>query len=205
VSFHTSPRLLLWVPTGVFAFLTAVIAVAPAMESERMFPPSSDPGSTADAVQRGRAVYKSQMCFNCHTMQVRRDTRIPPAADGSWYPLAQDARFGPASRAEDVAADEPPFLGTTRNGPDLANAGERIPDEAWHLLHLWDPRGVVPGSIMPAYPWLFRDASEAEAEDRRVNLPERMHRDGLTEIWATREAQDLVAFLLSLRPSAPVR
>jgi cytochrome c oxidase cbb3-type subunit 2 len=205
VSFHTSPRLLLWVPTGVFALLTAVIAVAPAIESQRLFPPESDPGSRDEAVQRGRAVYKSQMCTYCHTQQVRRDTRIPPAPDGTWYPLAQDARYGPASRAEDVADDEPPFLGTARLGPDLANAGARIPDEAWHLLHLWDPRGMVPGSVMPAYPWLFRDASEATPEDRRVSVPSRMQRDGVSEVFATRDAQDLVAYLLSLRPARPSR
>jgi cytochrome c oxidase cbb3-type subunit 2 len=175
------------------------------MESQRAFPPESDPGSRDEAVERGRAVWKSQMCTYCHTQQVRRDTRIPPAPDGSWYPLAQDARFGPASRAEDVAADEPPFLGTARLGPDLANAGDRLPDEAWHLLHLWNPRGVVPDSVMPAYPWLFRRAGEAQPEDKRVNLPSRMHRGGVTEVFATREAQDLVAYLLSLRPGQAAR
>jgi cytochrome c oxidase cbb3-type subunit 2 len=81
------------------------------------------------------------------------------------------------------------------------NVGDRIPDEAWHLLHLYDPRGVVPDSPMPAYPWLFRGKDDADpARDKPLTLPGRMRRPGL-EVYASPQAQDLVAYLLSLRAS----
>ena len=50
--------------------------------------------------------------------------------------------------------DHPFQWGSKRNGPDLARVGGKYSDD-WHRDHLQDPRSVVPGSIMPAYPWLF--------------------------------------------------
>jgi cytochrome c oxidase cbb3-type subunit 2 len=198
VSFHTNPRLLLWTPVAVFGALTAIIAVAPAMEADRRYPRSSDPGSRSEAVARGRDVYRAEGCQYCHTNQVRRDTRIPER-EGVIHALAQDARYGPPSRAEDYADDDPPLLGTARIGPDLANVGARIPDEAWHLLHLHDPRSVVPESLMPSYRWLFRGKDDHDAADKRLTVPARPGQPS-REVWATPKAQDLVAFLLSLRP-----
>lgn len=39
----------------------------------------------------------------------------------------------------------------TAVGPPLDGAGTRHPDVDWHLRHLKDPPGVVPGSTMPPY------------------------------------------------------
>jgi cytochrome c oxidase cbb3-type subunit 2 len=36
--------------------------------------------------------------------------------------------------------------------------------DAWHRVHMTDPRAVVPSSIMPAYPWL----AERPADDGTV-------------------------------------
>ena len=44
--------------------------------------------------------------------------------------------------------------GTRRIGPDLARESRRRPRD-WQLAHLWNPRHVVPDSVMPGYPWLF--------------------------------------------------
>jgi mono/diheme cytochrome c family protein len=44
--------------------------------------------------------------------------------------------------------------GTRRIGPDLAREAGRKPRD-WQLAHLWNPRFVVPDSVMPGYPWLF--------------------------------------------------
>ncbi len=33
--------------------------------------------------------------------------------------------------------------------------------DAWHRVHLLDPRAVIPTSIMPAYPWLATRAANA--------------------------------------------
>ena len=49
----------------------------------------------------------------------------------------------------------PAVLGSERTGPDLSNVGARQASEVWQYLHLYNPRSVVEGSIMPAFPWLF--------------------------------------------------
>jgi cytochrome c oxidase cbb3-type subunit 2 len=50
------------------------------------------------------------------------------------------------------------------NGPDLARVGGKYSDD-WHRDHLRDPRAVVPGSIMPRYPWLERTALDGSHLD----------------------------------------
>jgi cytochrome c oxidase cbb3-type subunit 2 len=57
--------------------------------------------------------------------------------------------------------------GSKRTGPDLARLGERYSDD-WHVLHLSNPRHVVPESVMPAYPFL------TETQLRTGDLPGRL-------------------------------
>jgi cytochrome c oxidase cbb3-type subunit 2 len=70
-------------------------------------------------------------------------------------------RWGPVSRAGESAFDVPHFFGTRRIGPDLAREG-LLRNDDWHIAHLWDPRTVVKGSVMPAFPWLFHEQEHAE-------------------------------------------
>jgi cytochrome c oxidase cbb3-type subunit 2 len=78
-------------------------------------------------------------------------------------------RYGHYSLAAESMYDHPFQWGSKRNGPDLARVGAKYSDD-WHRDHLQDPRSVVPGSIMPAYPWLFTtDLDYAHiAEDMKV-------------------------------------
>lgn len=50
--------------------------------------------------------------------------------------------------------DRPFQWGSKRTGPDLAREGGKYPN-LWHYRHMLDPRSTTPGSIMPAYPWLY--------------------------------------------------
>ena len=70
--------------------------------------------------------------------------------------VTEEMRYGPYSRAEESQYDRPFQWGSKRIGPDLARVGGKYPD-LWHFRHMMDPRDVTPGSIMPPYPWLFRD------------------------------------------------
>ncbi len=88
----------------------------------------------------GRDIYIRESCSTCHSQQVR------PL-------LAEVRRYGPFSKAGEFAYDRPFLWGSKRTGPDLHRIGGKYSD-AWHRLHLLDPRAVVPDSIMPAYPWL---------------------------------------------------
>ena len=96
----------------------------------------------------GRDIYIRESCSTCHTQQVR------PL-------LAEVKRYGPYSRADEFMYDRPFLWGSKRTGPDLHRVGGHYSD-AWHRLHLLDPRAVVPASIMPAYPWFARNAADRD-------------------------------------------
>jgi cytochrome c oxidase cbb3-type subunit 2 len=64
-------------------------------------------------------------------------------------------RYGHYSLAAESMYDRPFQWGSKRTGPDLARVGGKYSDE-WHRDHLNSPKSVVPGTVMPAYPWLAR-------------------------------------------------
>ena len=96
----------------------------------------------------GRDVYVREGCYNCHSQMVRPFR-------------AEVERYGRYSVAGEFVYDRPFQWGSKRTGPDLHRVGGRYSDE-WHRLHLLSPRDLVPESNMPAYPWLARDAANAE-------------------------------------------
>jgi len=102
--------------------------------------------------------------------------------------------------AADYLYDQPIQVGNSRLGPDLSNIGARMPDANWQLLHLYDPRTVVPGSIMPAYRYLFetRMIGRHPAPDA-LKLPEPFAPKAGFEVVPTPEVLELVAYLQSLR------
>jgi cytochrome c oxidase cbb3-type subunit 2 len=62
-------------------------------------------------------------------------------------------RYGHYSLAAESMYDRPFQWGSKRTGPDLARVGGKYSDD-WHRDHLREPKSVVPGTVMPAYPWL---------------------------------------------------
>jgi cytochrome c oxidase cbb3-type subunit 2 len=90
----------------------------------------------------GRNIYVREGCYNCHSQMIR--------------PLRDEIeRYGHYSLAAESMYDRPFQWGSKRTGPDLARVGGKYSDD-WHRDHLNRPTAVVPGSIMPAYPWLVR-------------------------------------------------
>ena len=97
----------------------------------------------------GRNIYVREGCYNCHSQMVR--------------PLRDEVeRYGHYSLAAESMYDRPFQWGSKRTGPDLARLGNKYSDD-WHRDHLKDPRAVVPGSIMPSYPWLEQNELDAKA------------------------------------------
>lgn len=89
----------------------------------------------------GRDIYIREGCVNCHTQMVR--------------PFRSETeRYGEYSKAGEFVYDHPFLWGSKRTGPDLHRLGGKYPD-SWHYYHMLDPGQISPGSIMPAYPWLF--------------------------------------------------
>ena len=89
----------------------------------------------------GRQVYIREGCWYCHSQYVRPVT-------------GETRRWGPVTQAGEYAFDLPHLFSTRRIGPDLSRVGLKYSDE-WHLAHFWDPRMLVPDSIMPRFAELF--------------------------------------------------
>jgi cytochrome c oxidase cbb3-type subunit 2 len=104
----------------------------------------------------GRNIYVREGCYNCHSQMIR--------------PLRDEVeRYGHYSLAAESMYDRPFQWGSKRTGPDLARVGGKYSDD-WHRDHLASPRSMVPGSVMPAYPWLAKTelAFEHIGDDLRV-------------------------------------
>jgi cytochrome c oxidase cbb3-type subunit 2 len=97
----------------------------------------------------GRDIYVREGCYVCHSQMIR--------------PLrAETERYGRFSLAGESVYDHPFQFGSKRTGPDLARVGGRYTDE-WHLLHLRNPRDLVPESNMPAFAWLEKHQLDGTA------------------------------------------
>ena len=105
----------------------------------------------------GRDVYIPEGCVQCHSQMIRPFR-------------AETERYGHYSVAGESVYDHPFLWGSKRTGPDLARVGGRYSD-AWHRVHLNNPRDVVPESNMPACYGLERpvDASDIEDKMRALN------------------------------------
>ncbi len=91
----------------------------------------------------GRDVYQREGCYLCHSQMIR------PFRD-------ENERYGHFSLAVESIYDHPFQWGSKRTGPDLARVGDKYSNE-WHLLHMRDPRAVVPESVMPRYQFLEKE------------------------------------------------
>ena len=96
----------------------------------------------------GRHVYIKNSCNACHSQLIR--------------PFKSETdRYGDYSLSGEYAYDRPFLWGSKRTGPDLMRVGNyRTTD--WHENHMWDPEKVVPGTIMPAYRWMFVNNTDVD-------------------------------------------
>lgn len=108
----------------------------------------------------GRDIYIREGCYGCHSQMIR--------------PFRTETeRYGHYSVAGEFVYDHPFQWGSKRTGPDLARVGGRYGDE-WHIVHLTNPRDVVPESIMPGYPWLARTAIDVPNIKYRMQVLRRL-------------------------------
>lgn len=175
----------------VFLGWAALVGVPDAMISEVKPPPGLERYTEEQLF--GRSIYIREGCMYCHSQQVR------PEGFG-----ADQGRFwGRPSVPGDFVFDKPHLLGTMRTGPDLMNIGVRQPSQDWHLTHLYNPRIVVPGSVMPPFPWLFEEKTTPGPHDRILALPDSIAPKGKIVV-ASREGLALTMYLLSLDRSYTV-
>ncbi len=94
----------------------------------------------------GRHVYIKNSCNACHSQLIRPFK-------------AETDRYGDYSLSGEYAYDRPFLWGSKRTGPDLHRVGNyRTTD--WHENHMREPQSVVPGSLMPGYPWMFENEAD---------------------------------------------
>jgi len=105
----------------------------------------------------GRHVYIKNSCNACHSQLIRPFK-------------AETDRYGHYSLSGEYAYDRPFLWGSKRTGPDLMRIGNYRTTE-WHENHMKDPAKIVPGSIMPAYRWMFtQEADIATAYAEQVTV-----------------------------------
>lgn len=146
---ETPSTVLLVAGVGLFSAAVVVQGIMPWLMPETRTASVEDPVTKAviqvadytPLEQRGRLVYIREGCWYCHSQYVRPVT-------------GESFRWGPVSQAGEYAHDRPHLFSTRRIGPDLTRIGRKYGD-GWHIAHHWEPRDVVPDSIMPSFPWLF--------------------------------------------------
>ena len=104
--------------------------------------------------QAGRDIFIREGCYACHSQMVR--------------PFREEVdRYGHYSLAAESVYDHPFQWGSKRTGPDLARVGGKYSNQ-WHASHMNNPKSVLSGSIMPAYPALAKTDLDVQS------LPARM-------------------------------
>ncbi len=125
-----------------------LVELLPLMVSDETTEPAENIEPYSPLRLAGRDIYVREGCYGCHSQMVR--------------PFRSETeRYGPYSTAGESVYDRPFQFGSRRTGPDLARVGGRYSD-AWHRLHLEDPRALVPESNMPGYPWLNEQMVDPE-------------------------------------------
>jgi cytochrome c oxidase cbb3-type subunit I/II len=76
-------------------------------------------------------------------------------------------RYGEYSKAGEFVYDHPFQWGSKRTGPDLARESGKRPD-SWHYTHMYDPRIVSPGSLMPRYLWLRKNDLDTASTPAKI-------------------------------------
>lgn len=191
---YSNHKLLYWTALLFFVFLTINVCILPALTNQDIYQPLPDAKPLTKEQAAGKLIYIANGCVGCHTQQVRE-------AD-------MDKTFGPRpSISADYAANKrlniwqntATLMGTERTGPDLTNIGARQPSTDWQYVHLYQPRALVKESIMPAFQWLFEEKDFLQEGDLEVKVPDEYKNHKTKVIVATKEAKELVAYLLSLK------
>ncbi len=149
----------------------------------------------------GRDVYIREGCNNCHSQMIRpfkweTDRFDPNRAYGD----------APYSKGGEYIYDYPHLWGSKRTGPDLAHEASIQPSADWHRRHFINPRETSPGSIMPAYPWLFeQDVDGGSVAGRMSSLQilgvpytEAEIKAAPAQVAGKTEGDALIAYMLKL-------
>jgi len=108
-----------------------------------------------DQQKQGYAIYIREGCKYCHTQQTR--TLLEDVKRSGWKGVDS-----PVSTPDEFVYDYRQTFGTKRTGHDLSRVGGKY-NTQWHTAHFRNPRDLVPGSIMPPFPWIVNNPDELHA------------------------------------------
>lgn len=130
----------------VMVIIGGVVELVPTFLVKSNIPTISSVQPYTPLELQGRDIYIREGCYVCHSQMVR--------------PFRSETeRYGEYSKAGEFVYDHPFQWGSKRTGPDLAREGVGWlkKSDSWHYLHLFDPRSLSAGSVMPEYPWLHEN------------------------------------------------
>jgi len=137
---------------------------------------------------QGRDIYIREGCYTCHSQMVR--------------PFRSETeRYGEYSKAGEFVYEHPFQWGSKRTGPDLHRVGKKYSD-SWHYQHMLDPRGISPGSIMPAYPWLYENVLDNSLLPNKIRAMQSLgvpYPEGYDEKAATELQQQAATVVQNLQ------
>ncbi|MBL9146297.1 MAG: cbb3-type cytochrome c oxidase subunit II [Verrucomicrobiaceae bacterium] len=171
------------------------------LDGAYMFPMSSVNHS-------GATIYAQEGCAQCHSQMIRPPQMGLDAWRKGWGQDQSDRPAEPtrATVLRDYVGEKYAYLGVSRIGPDLANAGYRFENATQVHLHLYEPKAVNPWSTMPSYKHLYI-VRKQQGPDSTKALPlvgtAYAPRDGF-EVVPTPEAEQLAAYILSLKRDYPI-
>ena len=181
-----------WLALAAYPYITFAGLQRSRDEATGALAPPGNPG-TAD---QGAHVYAANGCFYCHSQYVR-DKNEGSDIDRKWGKRRTVAR--------DYMFDRAVFLGTSRLGADLTNAGDRQTDPQWFYRVLYNPRAMIPESVMPAYRWLFRTREiQGQLSADAIKLEGKDAPPPGYEVVPTEEGKALVDYLLSRKKTYPL-
>jgi cytochrome c oxidase cbb3-type subunit 2 len=134
----------------------AMVEITPLMYQQQTMQPVDGLEPYTALEMEGRDIYIREGCVGCHSQMIR--------------PFRSETeRYGHYSVAGESVWEHPFLWGSKRTGPDLARVGGRYSDE-WHVVHLKNPRDVVPESNMPGFPWLLENKLDGELTAKKLQV-----------------------------------
>ena len=142
--------------SAVLILIGGIIEIIPMLTIDNNVPKIASVQPYTPLELEGRDIYIREGCVGCHSQMVRPFR-------------SETARYGEYSKSGEFIYDRPFLWGSKRTGPDLHRVGGKYSD-SWHYNHMWDPEQMAAGSIMPKYPWLFKNELNTQYTGAKIKV-----------------------------------
>lgn len=160
----------------VLVLIGGIVEIFPMIMIDKNVPKIENVKPYTPLELEGRDIYIAEGCMGCHSQMVR--------------PFRSETeRYGDFSKSGEFVYDRPFLWGSKRTGPDIHRVGEKYLDR-WHYEHMLEPTSMSPGSIMPAYPWLFKRDINTQYTSAKIRVLQKLNTP-YPENYADIAVQDL--------------